>query len=30
VHVVAHPAPGLLGAALCAARPVSDQIARGA
>ncbi len=29
VHIVAHAAPGLLGAALCAARPIADEIARG-
>lgn len=29
VHIVIHPAPGLLGAALRAARPILDGIARG-
>lgn len=29
VHVVTHPAPGLLGAALYAARPARNEIARG-
>lgn len=29
VHVITHPAPGLLGAALYAARPALDEIARG-
>src|SRR5690606_34030821 len=29
VHIVAHATPGLLGAALCAARPIADEIARG-